>query len=87
MTAETIAGAQAALARAAALTRDDDGASRRRGAALDRERRDVPRQPPGVAPHGDRRMGDPAAAEQARIEAAALGDGEPAFAIPGPASA
>jgi tetratricopeptide (TPR) repeat protein len=32
-------------------------------------------------------MGDPAAAEQARIEAAALGEGEPAFAIPGPASA
>lgn len=32
-------------------------------------------------------LGDATAAEQARIEAAALGDGEPAFAIPGPASA
>lgn len=31
--------------------------------------------------------GDVATAEQARIEAAALGDAEPAFAIPGPASA
>jgi tetratricopeptide (TPR) repeat protein len=31
--------------------------------------------------------GDAAAAEQARLEAAALGDGAPTFAIPGPASA
>jgi hypothetical protein len=31
--------------------------------------------------------GDTAAAERARIEAAALSDGEPAFGIPGPASA
>ncbi len=31
--------------------------------------------------------GDLAAAEQARVEAAALGTGDPAFAVPGPASA